>query len=92
MPGPGGMEVAADLTLQVDGEKLTGEFAFNDGSRKIAITDGTVKGGEVKFTVKRDRPQGGVMAYALTGKVDGDAMKGSASSEMGNAEWTAKRK
>ena len=32
------------------------------------------------------------MTYQLTGKVDGDSMKGSASSEMGNAEWTAKRK
>lgn len=92
MPGPGGQEVTADLTLQVDGEKLTGEFAFNGGSRKLTITNGSVKGNDLKFTIQRDRPQGGSMTYQLTGKLDGDSMKGSASSEMGNAEWTAKRK
>jgi hypothetical protein len=92
MPGPGGADVTADLTLTVDGETLTGEFAFNGGSRKLPVTNGTVKGDEVKFTIKRDRPQGGSMTYEITGKVDGDAMKGSATSEMGNAEWTAKRK
>lgn len=92
MPGPGGVEVTADLTLRVDGEKLSGEFAFNGGSRKLAVTNGTVKGQDVKFTIQRDRPQGGSMTYELSGKLEGDSMKGSASSEMGNAEWTAKRK
>lgn len=92
MPGPGGQEVTADLTLQVDGEKLTGEFAFNGGSRKLTVTNGSVKGQDVKFTVQRNRPQGGSLTYEMTGKIDGNSMKGSASSEMGNAEWTAKRK
>jgi hypothetical protein len=92
MPGPGGQDVTADLTLQVDGEKLTGEFAFNGGSRKLSITNGSVKGRDVKFTVQRDRSQGGSMTYELTGKIEGDSMKGSASSDMGNAEWTARRK
>lgn len=92
MPGPGGVEVTADLTLRVDGEKLTGEFAFNGGSRKLSITNGSVKGQDVKFTIQRDRPQGGSMTYEMTGKLEGNSMKGSASSEMGNAEWTARRK
>ena len=90
MPGPMG-DVTAVVTLTVDGEKLTGEFVF-DGSRKLAVRDGTVKGGDVTFKIKRDRPSGGVMEYALSGKVDGDSMKGTASSDMGNAEWSAKRK
>lgn len=92
MPGPGGQEVTADLTLRVDGEALTGEFAFNNGSRKLTVTNGSVKGHDVKFTIRRDRPQGGSMTYEISGKVDGNSMKGSAASEMGNAEWTAKRK
>lgn len=92
MPGPGGQDVTADVTFTVEGEKLTGEFAFNGGSRKLAIADGSVKGNEVTFTIKRNRPQGGEMTYQLKGKVDGDAMKGSATSEMGDAQWTAKRK
>ena len=90
MPGPMG-DVSAEVTLTVDGEKLTGEFVFN-GSRKLAVQDGTVKDGAVQFKIKRDRPSGGVMEYELSGKVDGDSMKGTAASEMGNAEWSAKRK
>ncbi|MBM3740379.1 MAG: hypothetical protein FJW39_31880 [Acidobacteria bacterium] len=92
MPGPGGQEVTAELTLHVDGEKLTGEFAFNGGSRKLTVTNGSVKGHDVKFTIQRDRPQGGSVTYGITGKIDGNSMKGSASSDLGNAGWTAKRK
>ena len=90
MPGPMG-EVAAELTLKTDGETLTGEFVF-DGQRKLQVSEGSVKDGTVKFKIRRDRPSGGVMEYALTGKVDGDSMKGTASSDMGNADWSAKRK
>ena len=90
MPGPMG-DVAAELTLKVDGETLTGEFVF-EGQRKLRVSEGTVKDGTLKFKIRRDRPSGGVMEYAMTGKVDGETLKGSATSEMGNAEWTAKRK
>jgi hypothetical protein len=92
MPGPGGADVQADLVMKIEGDKLTGEFAFNGGSRKLEIVNGSVKGNEVKFTIKRSRPQGGDMVYEMKGTVSGDQMKGSAASDMGNAEWTAKRK
>lgn len=90
MPGPMG-EVGAELTLKVEGEKLTGEFVFQ-GDRKLQVAEGTAKDGTVKFKVRRERPSGGTMEYDMTGKVDGDSMKGTAASDMGNAEWTAKRK
>ena len=94
MPTPDG-ELAATLTLKVDGETLTGTFEF-EGGRKLEITNGTVKGNELKFTVKRDRPTGGSMVYEMTGTVDGDSIKGSTKTQMDGqdltSEWSATRK
>ena len=94
MPTPDG-EMAATLTLKVDGETLTGTFEF-EGGRKLEITNGTVKGNELKFTVKRDRPSGGFMTYEMTGTVEGDTIKGATKTQMdgqdATSEWSATRK
>ncbi len=86
--------MGALLTLKVDGETLTGTFDF-DG-RKLEISNGTVKGNELKFTVKRERPSGGTMVYEMAGTVDGDSIKGTTKTVMDGQEatstWAAKRK
>lgn len=94
MPTPNG-EMEAALTLKVDGAKLTGTFVFNE-NRKLEISNGTVDGNKLKFTVKRDRPSGGFMVYEMTGIVEGDTIKGSTKTDMDGqevtSEWSAKRK
>jgi hypothetical protein len=94
MPTPQG-EMAAKLVLKTDGEKLSGTFTF-EGDRKLEIEKGTVKGNKLDFTVKRDRPQGGVMIYKMTGTVEGSQIKGSTETDMDGqnvtSDWSAKRK
>lgn len=95
MPTPNG-DSEAKLTLKTDGKKLTGSFLFPE-NRRLDIQDGgTVDGKVLKFTVKRDRPQGGFMIYKMTGTVDGDKIQGTTETEMDgqpvSQSWSAKRK
>lgn len=94
MPTPNG-EMEAKLTMKVDGNKLSGTFVF-EGDRKLEISNGTVDGRKLKFTVKRDRPSGGFMIYEMTGAVEGDQIKGMTEADMDGQkvtqEWSAKRK
>jgi hypothetical protein len=75
------------LTFEQDGEKLKGTVK---GQRGEAPLEGTIKGKDIKFSVKRTGPQG-EMVIEYTGTVDGDAMKGTVQSPMGSRDWTAKR-
>jgi hypothetical protein len=92
METPNG-SVPITLDLKVDGNKVTGTVA--SGERSFPIQTGSVDGGTVRLTFKRDRPQGGTMTYEITGKVDGDVMKGTTVANMGDEkvtqEWLAKR-
>jgi SAM-dependent methyltransferase len=94
MPTPNG-ELEATLVLKTEGHTLTGTFTFPE-NRKLEISEGTVDGNQLKFTVRRDRPSGGVMIYKMTGTVEGDQIKGSAETDMDGQpvkiEWSAKRK
>lgn len=85
-------ETKAALTLKVEDGKLTGKFVF-EGNRVLEISEGTVEDGTLKFTVKRNRAEGGFMTYKMTGKVDGKTIKGSATAvEMpdgGEMAWSA---
>jgi hypothetical protein len=87
-------EVTAAMSLKVEGGKLTGKFTF-EGNRVLEITEGTVKGDTLKFTVKRNRPEGGSMTYKMTAKVEGKSMKGSSTAvempEGGEMAWSATR-
>jgi major membrane immunogen (membrane-anchored lipoprotein) len=56
-------------TFKVDGEKLTGTAKSDNGESQI--TDGTVKGDEVKFTENLDM-QGTAIAITYTGKIADD--------------------
>lgn len=78
------------FTFKQDGENLTGSYKGQFGEAPLT---GTVKGADVKFTVKVNA-QGQDLTIVYSGKIDGkDSMKGSASfGEMGEGTWTAKRK
>ncbi|HWR52599.1 MAG TPA: class I SAM-dependent methyltransferase [Bryobacteraceae bacterium] len=94
MPSPSG-EVEAALTLKTEGNRLAGTFVFGE-NRKLHIQDGTVEDNKLRFTVRRDRAEGGVMVYKMTGTVDGAQIRGETETEMDGQpitqEWSAKRK
>jgi hypothetical protein len=75
------------LTLEQDGGAIKGTL---EGRRGPAPLEGSVTGNEIKFTVKRETPNG-TFTLEYTGTVDGDAMKGKVHSERFDGEWTAKR-
>lgn len=79
-----------NFTFKQDGENLTGMYKGQFGEAPLT---GTVKGADIKFTIKINA-QGQDLTVIYTGKIDGkDSMKGTASfGEMGEGTWTAKRK
>jgi hypothetical protein len=78
------------FTFKQDGENLTGTYKGQFGEAPLM---GTVKGADVKFTIKINA-QGQDLTVTYIGKIDGkDSMKGTASfGEMGEGTWTGKRK
>ena len=78
------------FTFKQDGENLSGSYKGQFGEAPLT---GTVKGADIKFTVKVNA-QGQDLSITYTGKIDSkDSMKGSASfGEMGEGTWTGKRK
>lgn len=93
--GPDGNPVEAPLVLQQDGARVTGRFA-RDASRWLEIEDGRVTGNTFSWTVKRDRPDGSVMVYRMSGTLEGDKLTGKVTTVLdGNettADWSARRK
>ncbi|WP_396624584.1 hypothetical protein [Luteitalea sp.] len=82
--------VEAKVDLKVDGETLTGSFDLG-GGRVWPVESGSIKGDAVAFTLKRDRPSGGSMAYEMTGTVKGDTISGNAKAMDNNVEWSMVR-
>lgn len=91
MAGPGGQMVEASLTMKCEDGKLSGSFVFN-GSRELKVEEGTCTDKDLKFIIRRDRPQGGAMTYSMKGNLDGDSVKGTATMEGTSMDWSAKRK
>ncbi|PYL00192.1 MAG: hypothetical protein DME19_05950 [Verrucomicrobia bacterium] len=87
--------VTAALILKQDGDNVTGKFA-RDATRWLEIENGKVNGNEFSWIVKRDRPNGEMISYRMTGKVEGDTITARAKTTLdGNeatSEWSAKRK
>ena len=87
------------LTLKQDGEKLTGKLVSpgRDGgaARETEISDGSVKGSDVAFSVTREfngnkftsKYNGKLSADAITGKVE---MKDRDGNDQ-TRDWTAKK-
>lgn len=78
------------FTFKQDGENLTGTYKGQFGEAPLT---GTVKGAEVKFTIKVNA-QGQDLTINYVGKIEGkDGMKGTATfGELGEGTWTAKRR
>ena len=78
-------EVEQTLKLESKDGKLTGTLAGGKGEA-IKIEDGKVKDGEVSFSVTREfKDQKFTSKYS--GKVDGDTIKGSSTTDYGGKEF-----
>jgi hypothetical protein len=77
------------FSFKQDGENLSGTYKGQFGEGPVS---GTVKGADIKFSVKINA-QGQDLTVTYTGKVeDKDNMKGTVSlGEFGEGTWTAKR-
>jgi hypothetical protein len=82
--GPG----TPSLVLKQEGEKLTGTYKGRFGESPL---EGTVKGNEIKFTVKVNA-QGNELAIEYAGAVEGDTMKGKVKfGEFGEGTFSGKK-
>lgn len=87
--GPDG-QVDMPMELKVDGDKLTGRVGRPD-DRWLELKNGKVDGDAFTCTVERDRPQGGVMNYAIEGKLADGKLTGKATTGEITSEWNATR-
>lgn len=78
------------FTFKQDGETLTGTYKGQLGEGPLT---GTVKGSEIKFTIKLNA-QGQDLTIVYTGTIESkDSMKGKVMlGELGEGTWTGKRK
>jgi hypothetical protein len=78
------------FTFKQDGESLSGTYKGQFGEAPLT---GTVKGSDIKFTIKVNA-QGQDITINYSGKIESkDSMKGTAAfGELGEGTWTAKRK
>jgi hypothetical protein len=95
----GGAERKMSLALTQDGEKLTGKLTSpgRDGgpARETEISDGSVKGADVTFSVTREfngnkvtaKYSGKLAADTITGKIESKDRDGNDQSR----DWTAKK-
>ena len=76
------------MTLQQDGEKLTGELASDQGTLEF---EGTITGAKLEWVMEVDAG-GAFIEIAMDGTVDGDEMMGTADfGGYGGGDWTGKR-
>lgn len=76
------------FTFKQDGENITGQYKGTFGEAPLT---GTVKGTEIKFSIKASA-QGQEATLTYIGTIAKDGMKGTAQlGEMGAATWTGKR-
>ena len=87
MNTPGGVR-NFKLVFKADGEKLTGTVKRAAGDVPLA---GTIKGNDVQFSYTINY-NGNDLTISMTGKLDGDSIKGTVSFNGGSEEeWSAKR-
>ena len=87
MNTPGGVR-NFKIVFKADGEKLTGTVKRTAGDVPL---EGTIKGNDVQFAYTINY-NGNDLTISMTGKLDGDSIKGTVSFNGGSEEeWTAKR-
>lgn len=79
------------VTFEQDGEKIKGTLtqSFQGQTREVPF-EGSVKGKEITFSIKRQTPRG-EFTQEFKGTVDGDTMKGTFSMGERTVDWTGKR-
>jgi lysophospholipase L1-like esterase len=90
-----GQNFESRLILSADDGKLSGKFSRGD-DRWLDIQNGELRGNELSWTVKRDRPDGSIMTYRMSGKFEDGKIVGTAKTQVDGEErsmqWTARRK
>jgi hypothetical protein len=82
-------ERTQEITLEQKGEALTVNSKDREGND--VKSEGTVKGAEITWTMKRNGPNG-EMVIVYKGKVEGKTMGGTVDfGGMGAGEWKAER-
>ena len=89
----GGQSREMSLKLKLEGDQLSGVMLGRNG-QETKIDDAKYKGGEVSFTVTRER-NGQKFTVKYQGKVNGDSIKGKSeverNGETQSRDWEAKR-
>ncbi len=81
-------DTEVSLTLEQDGEKLTGSITSDQGTLEF---EGTISDDKVKWVLEIEA-EGQFLEIAIDGTVDGDAMTGYADfGGLGGGNWTATR-
>jgi hypothetical protein len=81
-------ERVSEITMEQTGEKLVVTSKNREGNE--VKSEGTVKGAEITWTMKRMTPNG-EFVIVYKGKIDGKAMSGATETPMGAGEWKAER-
>ncbi len=77
-----------DVTMEQTGEKLV--VTSKDREGNDVKSEGTVKGADVTWTMKRTTPNG-EFVITYKGKVEGKTMSGTSETPMGAGEWKAEK-
>ena len=88
-PGRDGQTRESTIVLKAEGEKLTGTVSGGRGGDS-EIKDGTIKGGDISFSVVRNFG-GNEVTVKYKGKVTGDAIQFKVEAGERSYEMTAKR-
>jgi hypothetical protein len=81
-------ERVSEITMEQAGEKLVVSSTDREGNP--VKSEGTVKGAEIIWTMKRTTPNG-EFVIVYKGKIDGKTMAGTTETPMGAGEWKAER-
>jgi hypothetical protein len=81
-------ERVSEITMEQTGEKLV--VSSKDREGNDVKSEGTVKGAEITWTMKRTTPNG-EFVIVYKGKIDGKTMAGTTETPMGAGEWKAER-
>jgi len=77
-----------DVTMEQTGDKLV--VTSKDREGNDVKSEGTVKGADVTWTMKRTTPNG-EFVITYKGKVEGKTMTGTSETPMGAGEWKAEK-
>ena len=81
-------ERVSEITMEQKGEALVVSSKDRDGND--VKSEGSVKGAEITWTMKRTTPNG-EFVIVYKGKIDGKTMSGTTETPMGAGEWKAEK-